>query len=63
MLLYIISMTCFHFYLGVNDLTSLPMEMGRFFFLSGLETLNVGELIVIILSLKKFHKKNNCFIA
>ena len=38
---------------GENDLTSLPMELGRFRLLhglseGGLKRLNVGELIVII---------------
>ena len=39
------------------------MEMGRYEFLRGLRTLNVGELIVIILSPQINSMCNDCFIA
>ena len=45
---------CFHFQLGENNLSgTLPMEMGRYEFIAGVLWLNVGELIVAILSLQK----------
>ena len=57
----IVVLDVFHFQLGQNNLTtSLPMEMGRSYFIRSINTLNVGELDFVIPSSNVNSMKNHC---